>query len=310
MKYQKPPLSFEQQADLLLQRGMIGDKPTMVARLSSTNYYRLSGYWYPFRQRHPTNPAACLDTFQPGTSFDEVWSRYVFDRRLRLLVMDAIERVEVAVRSHIANQHASRHGMFAYADDRTALPGLDWTGWGKSLAIVRGDQSRSKDTFVRHFVEKYGDCHGHLPVWMAAEVMSFGSLPYFLKGCAPDIRKAIAAVFGVHENVFDSWMLALNTVRNVCAHHGRLWNKEFGVKPKIPDKLPAWQTPVTVAGDRTFGVLTICRWSIARVAPQSGWPARIAALLDGSPSLLQFMGFPTNWKQCPIWVPPAARAGA
>jgi abortive infection bacteriophage resistance protein len=88
----------------------------MRARVSAVNYYRLSGYWYPFR-----NPD---DTFKAGTTFEAVWRRYVFDRRLRLLVMDAVERLEVAVRSQLAYHHAHQHGPFAYASEIASLPKL------------------------------------------------------------------------------------------------------------------------------------------------------------------------------------------
>ncbi len=91
MKYAKPPLTLEQQAELLLSRGMRGDRATMIDRLAVVNYYRLSGYWHPFRNSGD-------DTFRPNTTFTNVWQRYAFDRRLRLLVIDAIERIEVAVR--------------------------------------------------------------------------------------------------------------------------------------------------------------------------------------------------------------------
>ena len=89
MKYTKPALTFEQQADLLLTRGMTGDRAAVIQRLRVVNYYRLSGYWFPYRRLD--------DSFEPGTTFDTVWQHYVFDRRLRLLVMDAVERMEVAV---------------------------------------------------------------------------------------------------------------------------------------------------------------------------------------------------------------------
>lgn len=86
MQYVKPALTFDQQADQLIRRGMVGERDLMIRRLSCVNYYRLSGYWYPFRDGG--------DSFKPGTSFDEVWNRYAFDRRLRLLAIDAIERIE------------------------------------------------------------------------------------------------------------------------------------------------------------------------------------------------------------------------
>ncbi len=84
MRYDKPPLSFEEQADHLIQRGLVVDKSLFVDRLKNVNYYRLSGYLYPYRQAD--------DTFKPGTTFERVWRHYTFDRRLRLIVMDAIGR--------------------------------------------------------------------------------------------------------------------------------------------------------------------------------------------------------------------------
>ena len=116
MKYSKPPLTIDEQVELLLKRGMDGNPDVMAQRLTAVNYYRLSGYWHTFR-----NPD---DTFKPGTTFDLVWNTYVFDRHLRLLVMDAIERIEIAVRSLMAYHHAHEHGAFAYALDPKSLPKL------------------------------------------------------------------------------------------------------------------------------------------------------------------------------------------
>src|SRR6266508_2779501 len=91
MEYPKQALTFEQQADLLISRGLIADRNLLINRLRSVNYYRFSGYLYPFRNSD--------DTFHSGTTFEKVWRHYTFDRRLRVIVMDAIERVEVAVRT-------------------------------------------------------------------------------------------------------------------------------------------------------------------------------------------------------------------
>ena len=142
---------------------------------------------------------------------------------------------------------------------------------------------------------------------MAVEVLTFGSVLTFHRGCHPDIRRELAKPFGVHDTVFDSWLLTLNAVRNICTHHARLWNRELGTKPKIPAKDPAWNTPIKVPGDRVFAVLTICKWSLDRIAPQSGWGVRLRALLDESPAIPRVsMGFPMDWKQCPIWTTPKA----
>ena len=309
MRYLKPPLTLEAQADQLLQRGMVGDRSAIIGRLEAVSYYRLSGYWYPFREPNPADPQTLLDTFRPGTTFDEVWARYVFDRHLRLLVMDAIERIEVTVRTRLAYQHAHRYGPFAYATDPTSLPGCKWPEWVDFLATLKRETGRSKDIFAKHFNTKYGDCHSCLPVWMAIEIMTFGSMLTFYRACHPDIRRLVAVPFGVHDTVVDSWLLALHTVRNTCAHHARLWNREWGTKPRVPDRDPVWHTPVVVGNDRTFGILTVCKWSLDRIAPQSRWPDRVRALLAGFPQVPTIsMGFPPNWEQCPIWTPPAPAA--
>lgn len=127
MKFTKPFLTDEQQADLLITRGLNGDRAALIEHLHTAGCYRLSGYWNPFRKPDPADPAAPrtkLDDFYPDAAVAKVWNRYVFDRRLRLLVMDAMERIEIDARTRLANLHAARHGPFGYADAPATLPGL------------------------------------------------------------------------------------------------------------------------------------------------------------------------------------------
>jgi abortive infection bacteriophage resistance protein len=302
MKFDKPAFNIDQQVDVLLNRGMTGDRALMTARLRSVSYFRLCGYTYPFRKTDPSNPRTLLDEFRPNTSFDEVWNRYAFDRHLRLLVMDAIERIEVAVRSQLANIHSSTHGVFAYATDAATLPNIRAAQRHRFLADLADQFAGSKEPFVEHFRIKYGDSHSYPPVWMACEVMTFGATLTFPRGCHHQIRREIAGGFGVDESVLDSWLLSLNTVRNICAHHSRLWNREIGTKPKIPNKDIRWHDPVKVGNQRVFGILTICKHCLDRIAPQSGWANRVRALLADSPHIpIGQMGFPADWHDCPIW---------
>ena len=296
MKYTKPPLTFEQQVDLLIQRGMTGDRDAMISRLSVVNYYRLAGYWHPFKDAN--------DQFRPGTSFEEVWIRYVFDRRLRLVMIDAIERIEIAVRSLLAYEHAHVYGPFAYCDDPSTLPKLDAGRLGDFLTRVQDETSRSKELFVDHFFNKYGDSHPYLPVWEATEVMTMGTLLTFYRGAPHLVKKAVASRFDMPDEVLSSWLLTLNAVRNICAHHGRLWNRTLGIKPWIPRvaEYPDWHYPVRIENDKVFGLLTVCRYCLRYVAPQSGWSQRLAGLLAEFPSIpLADMGFPANWQDSPLW---------
>jgi abortive infection bacteriophage resistance protein len=308
MRYTKPALTFEQQADKLLQRGLIADRDTLIERLSVVSYYRLTGYWHIFRQPDPIQNDQFLDDFQPGTNFDEIWNRYAFDRRLRLAVMDAIERVEIVVRTTLAYHHAHSYGPFGYTTEPSSLPNLKKEKQIRFLSSVLNESGRSKDTFVVHFDRKYASHHFYLPIWMAVEIMSFGSVFTMYKGCSSQIRQAVAIRFGEDDKVFETWLLTLNTIRNICAHHGRLWNRELGTKPRIPRKrkFPDWHTPVEVGNARMFGVLTICKWSLDRIAPQSQWVNRLRTLLIEYPDIpLISMGFPDNWQASAIWRAPA-----
>jgi abortive infection bacteriophage resistance protein len=314
LRYTKPPISSDKQADLLIARGMGGNRAQIIERLNTVGYFRLSAYSYPFRTPNPADPANPIDTFRAGTDFVAVWSRYVFDRHLRLLVLDAIERIEVAVRSLLVHHHADRHGPFGYALNQASMPGLKWPEWVDYLSSFKRETERSKDTFVKHFKTKYGDVHSCMPVWMTVELMTFGSLLSFFRGTSNAVKTRVANYFGMPPKVFASWMLTLNTVRNICAHHSRLWNREIGTAPLIPlkKKYPDWHLPSAFPPNRMFATLTICKWSVDRVAPQSQWQTRLRALLTANPNIpLAQMGFPNNWDQCPVWAnqAPAAPAG-
>ena len=295
MQYTKPALTFPEQADQLLDRGLTGDRDTIISRLEAVSYYRLSGYWYPFR--NPDN------SIRPGTTIDKIWRRYVFDRRLRILTMDAIERVEVAIRTDVVYHFSHIYGPFGYTD-RFNLPYLLPKQHGEFLRRIRKETGRSKEVFVGHFLEKYGDHHDFLPLWMAAEIMTFGGLLTLFRGLDNPIKKDIAGKYDLPDRVFFSWLRALNAIRNTCAHHGRLWNRELGYKPTIPKqrKHPEWHEPVKVENNRVFCLLTILKYMLNRIAPQSNWPDRLGELLVEYPEIpLVPMGFPTSWRECSIW---------
>ncbi len=297
MKFEKPALTIEEQVRLLVSRGMTGDTVCIADRLAMANYYRLSGYWYPFRTTE--------GTFRAGTCFEAIWRRYTFDRHLRLLVMDSLERIEITLRTQFAYHHAHLHGPFAYYEDPLSLPKLPHANWQESRNKLVAEIDRSREPFMKHFRKNYGEDHRVPPVWCAIEVISFGSLVTLYRNTTRKVKKAVANVVGVPPEVLDSWILALNSVRNLCAHHGRLWNKELGVKPRIPlmPDYPDWHLPVTIAQDRVFGILTICKYSLDRIAPQSRWPERLKQLFEQYPEIpIAEMGFPANWQDSPIWL--------
>jgi abortive infection bacteriophage resistance protein len=302
-RYEKEPLSFEAQADKLLGRGLQADRAMLITRLQAVSYYRLSGYLFPFRQRdaddHP------LDNFVPDTTLDMIWDRYNFDRRLRTLVLDVIERIEVAVRTRLIYHFAHAHGAFGHLEPNN-LPGLkrisDYLEWRTKL-VEETEQARNEQ-FVRHFFTKYGDTHRELPIWMLCELMSFGSLLTFARGIAPAMQQTVAGDFGLPDELFFSWLRSLYALRNACAHHSRIWNREFGNAPKTPgkNKFPDWHTEPAFPNNRVGYLLTICHFWLGKITPTSQWRKRLFELFDKYPNLpLKSMGLPPDWRNHPLW---------
>jgi abortive infection bacteriophage resistance protein len=294
MEYAKPALTFEQQATQLIARGLDCERDELIARLRSVSYFRLSGYWIPF--------CGDDDSFIEGTTLTAVWRRYTFDRHLRLLVLDAIERVEVCIRTELVYQLAHRQGPFGYREAAN-LPGLRPDEHAELIEQLVSEYSRSRERFIEHFKKTYGDVHASPPYWMITELMTFGALQRLFRGSPKPVRRIIAERFDVSSLVLESWLGALNAVRNICAHHARLWNRELGYKPMIPQKSSGWHMPVEVLGNRMFGVLTILKYLLDEVAPQSLWPVRLSKLHDRYPEVpRREMGYPDHWRDCPIWL--------
>lgn len=299
MQYDKKPLSFAQQADQLIKRGMEGDREIIIKRLRDVNYYRLSAYWFPFRVEYCEH-----NSLHPGTIFDVVWDRYVFDRQLRLLVMDAIERVEISIRTRLTNLITMEAGDAFVHLNRNGFPNtIDVVEQGRFVETIRRNAKRSKEVFVGHFRDKYGDKHNDLPLWMAVEVMTFGNMLTLFKMLDMHSQRDIAEVYGISAKVLNSWLLTLNYVRNLCAHHSRLWNQEFSIRPIIPAKKshPDWHEP-EISNHRIFATLTLLYYLLKKIAPQSGWATRLKELLQRHPEIpLEYMGFFESWKEHPIW---------
>ena len=288
MRYNKPHLTFEQQAQKLIDKGLICSKHTLIDRLKAVSYYRLSAYWYPFRTQN--------GLLKPDTTLEQIWRRYVFDRQLRLLVMDATERVEIHIRTHITNLHSVEYGAFGYTRNNT-LPNLKSDRHQVLINNIRTSKKSSQESFINHYNLKYQE-EEHLPLWMASELMTFGDTLSMYKGLSNDIRRKIAKIYDIHQNVLDSWLHTLLYTRNLCAHHSRLWNREWAIKPKYPNKDSYWKYLRETNKHRIFGVLSILRHLQSIIAPQSRWKDRLLELLRNYQDIpLDEMGFPMNWQQ-------------
>lgn len=303
----KPWLSFAAQAQKMLDRGMRGDLETIATRLQHVNYYRLLGYSFPFRLRRDAG-----DRFAPGLSFETVWEDYVFDQKLRVLVMDAIERIEVAARTQIAYHHAQQFGPIGYAENPASLPNLR-DGHGAFLARLRRCVFEARhQQYIKAFKRKHRLDRDHEwspppwpAIWVTCETMSIGNIVVMYQGCHDRERERIAAGFALTPGVMESWLLMFQLVRNICAHHSRLWNRPLAKSPQKPpeDAFPGWYSPVPFESPKkVFGALSATACVLSVIAPGSSWTGRVKALLADHPAVpVAEMGFPDGWESSPIW---------
>jgi len=307
MNYGKPALDFPEQADLLIRHGLVADLDELIDTLKRVSYFRLSGYLFPFRQNRTSSQ------LQAGTTLEEVWDRYVFDRQLRVCAIDALERIEVAIRTQLVTRLTTLHGPFAHVN-RAHLPRLTHHRHRKLMAKVERGIDQSREVFVNHYKSKYTS-EVHMPLWMVAEVMDYGSILTLFRGAAASVRQGIAADYGVSDRVLESWLIAGNTLRNGCAHHARLWDRVHGTAVMIPHHKnhPDWHLPVPVGQDarRNFAQFTVMQYLLRHIAPQSHWADRLECLWAVKhPAIpIQRMGFPADWKDCPIWATAGSETG-
>lgn len=298
MKFAKPALSIEDQISLLRRRGMrIDDEAGAKHYLRHITYYRLRAYWLPFER-----PCAVPGdhSFKEGVTFEDALTLYVFDRQLRLLVMDAIERVEVSLRGGWALHLAMKYGPHGYLEPvHYARPDR----YAKAMTSLIEEIERSRDTFVEHYRSKYSDPELP-PIWMTSEVISLGQLSKWLGnlGLRAD-RQAIARPYGLDERVLVSLAHHLTYVRNICAHHGRLWNKQFTVTMTVPNSPGALKLAMNPdAGRKLYNTLATLGYLLGIIAPSSGWRRHLIELLDAHPLAdPAAMGFPNDWRSRAAW---------
>ncbi|WP_440315785.1 Abi family protein [Leifsonia sp.] len=321
LHYGKPAMTVDQLVDRLAERGMvIPDRERACRYLRHIGYYRLSPYTIPFQRSRPDH------VLRDGTSFDDVLDLYVFDRALRLLVMDAVERVEVAVRAaltdhmsteyenpfwyaeshhfHDADKHAGLMKIIRRTSDDRLLAAAEPVGdadadEGRAAVIHR--------SALEHYLTTYGTPELP-PSWLMVEALTIGQLTSLYRNLSrrPD-RTAVAANLGLTSPVLESWLQTYVRVRNVCAHHGRLWNVGLGVYPSIPrSRSIEWLRSPDALPERSrkrlYPVLVSLQSILKTVSPHSGWASRLQELIRSRPAMnLEGMGVPAGWKQDEFW---------
>lgn len=314
----KPWKSLDEQLAILRQRGMAIDNPDAAkSYLQRLGYYRLSGYWYPFRKLDPaqvpdSHMPQRLDEFVEGTHFADVVQLYIFDKKLRLLALDALERIEMAVRVDIAHL-LGRLDPYAHENPK-CLHGrfskqVKSRGWAKGrtehdvwLEKYQGCLKRSRRVpFVEHYLKNYG----RLPIWVAVEVWDFGMMSKLYAGMKIQDQDRIAEKYGAaNGSIFSTWLRSLNFIRNVSAHHSRLWNINVLERAPTPSHAPYWQN---MNNARPFFYFCLMRSMLQVICPNSRWHERFADVMAEFPQVLsgavriEDFGIVEGWREWGLW---------
>jgi len=297
----------------------VGDEKRALRLLGRYGYYRLAGYFYPLRKTNPVGQPGRQDGFMEGASFELVVQLAEFDKNLRLYALDGIEALEVAVRVAVA-YHLGRIDVEAHLKpgllDGKFVNGPKGHPAGKLTPYEhwrsRFDKAcaESKDEFVKHHRDTYG---GRMPLWVAIELWDYGLLSRFFGGLQYRDKNRIAQSFGnLDGDVLESWLRALNFVRNVAAHHSRLWNRVLVDTPKLPPlercrHLEILHKNKDLTENKLFSAFTCLRFLLKQIDPDSTWHRRVGEHIESFPKtdLLspKSAGFVDGWQESSLWRP-------
>ena len=302
---------IDEQICRLRRRGMEIEDRESEFWLRAVGYYRLSGYWHPYRSEAST-PNENGHKFVEGTTFHDVVELYEFDRKLRELSLSAIARIEFGLRSRLSYE-LGRDDPEGHLDERNFTDGQAYDAM-RSIVNKRIERAiSSNDPIAVHHEEKYG---GRYPIWVVTEFFDFSDVSRLYAAIVPEKRDAIADYFqfspstdgfnsGVRAKLV-SWLHNLAIVRNTAAHHARLWNRPF--KPtsgKGVNWLPGMGS-IPKSNHRIFGSLSVMAYLLRTVSPGSSWTGKVRGLMTSEFSKIYLrnlaeMQFPANWLETSIF---------
>ena len=293
--YAKTIKTFDEQIEILKSRGLqFNDEMRAKQLLQNISYYRMSGYWYPLladKQNH---------IFKSGALFEQAYSIYKFDAKLRSLILSEISKIEVAVRTQIAYVMSHNYDGLWFTDSSLFK---NPAKHAKTLSKIDEEYSRSDEDFVTAFKVKYTD---HFPPsWITLEITSLGTLSLLYSNLKDGMSKrTIARYFGVADSVMVSWLHAITYIRNICAHHSRLWNKILGIRPIVPRRTtyPFVSIPNS-SNNKVYYVLCMITYLLDIINPNNTFREKLRDLFVEYPNIdVAAMGFPRNWQNEPFWI--------
>lgn len=285
-KYEKPFKSINEQISFLRDRGLVIQDEILAKRfLGNISYYHLAVYMKPF-QNHD-------DSFKDNINFEDIINLYVFDKKLRFLLLDMLERIEVSLKNTLIYEISKKtDNIFWYTDI-------------KNFEVISEDQKtlfddflektkNSKEDYIQHYYQKYSQPE-YPPSWMFFESLSFGQSCKLLGILKTKNQNAVAGKYKLPPTSNLKWLRSLSFLRNVCAHHSRLWNRQFTYN--ISGAKTSYQNHLQNINNKSlFAYLIILNIYLQQFNPTSTWKDRLEKLIIEHKINITKMGFPDDWK--------------
>lgn len=298
MKYSKSPFTLDEHIKLLISRGLIiPDKERAKKYIRNVGYFRITGYMYHLQKKDGSHE------FKEDVTFDDIILHYKFDKQLRALFSDYLERIEISIRARLTDNFTISNGFYWYTK-----PSL-YADLDVHSEINQEIKKRFRDgqeRYIKSFKYKYS-AETSLPSNMAMEVLSFGKLSRLYEALKNnDDKVSIATELKLVSSILSSWLIHLTNVRNVCAHHSRLWNRQFtAYRPLIPTR-KNYKFHGELPNDfntTIYGVISILERLLREINPDNSFIKKFILLIDQHPKIsTELMGFPVSWREGPAWL--------
>ncbi|MCQ2794167.1 MAG: Abi family protein [Bacilli bacterium] len=293
----KDALTFEQQLDRLecFHKLTIPNRKNALKILQKVNYYRLTAYGAGLTK--PDNK----EEYRQGVSIKTLYDLYIFDSKLRNILIKEIETLEVYLRTHISYILGITYGPIGYLNPKNFNPikldKLNETVHEHIMKNLNHEISRQKDQpFVKHHIGKY---NGKFPIWVASELFSLGTLSSLYRIMKRKDKKCVSSLFGISPDRLYSWMLTLLEIRNKCAHYCRLYNMPMKTTPLLFDEDKKYFDPNF--GPRLFLSILVLKRMMEK-SFKFDWNSfyfQIKSIFRKHSNVLNlsYIGFPKDWDE-------------
>ena len=296
MIYSKNPLDYEEQINMLKNRGLIiADEQKAINCLKVISYFRLANYLRPMEYDKANH------LYKPNSFFENAINLYYFDKELRGIIFAAVQSIEIALRSKMIHHVSMRYGAFWFMDSSLFK---DKNIYEQCLSSMRQELARSKEDFITDHKTKYTE-PDMPPVWKTLEVTSFGTLSKLFCNLKDNsVKKGIAREFNLPQHlVLESWVKCAVNIRNCLVHHARIWNRNFPIMPQLNGSFRGnWIKNTNLSMVKLYPQLCYMQYMQAQIHGNNDFKQKLKELLKNHPNVdITAMGFIDGWENESLW---------